>query len=105
MLQRITKRDTNCGMSYDVNSIGELVWAFGGDTEVARWLGITQPAVANWKVRSQIPPGWHLRLWARAKREGRSVNPAIFGFDVDDPEVDAVSIRGRPRRGLRAVAV
>lgn len=69
---------------YDINTIHELVDDLGGDTVVARWLGISQPAVAAWKVRQQIPPGWHIRLYAETARRGRSVNPAVFGLSEDD---------------------
>lgn len=69
---------------YDINSIGELVDALGGDTKVAHWLGISQPAVAAWKIRKHIPTGWHVRLLAELKKRGLSVNPEVFGLSEDD---------------------
>lgn len=69
---------------HDINSISELIDALGGDTKVARWLGISQPAVAAWKPRGHIPPGWHMRLWAELTRRGHSVNPEVFGWSEDD---------------------
>ena len=75
---------------YDINSITELVDAFGGDTKLANRLGISQPAVAAWKPRGHIPPGWHMRLWSELTRRGYSVNPEVFGWSEDDiaPLVD-----------------
>lgn len=69
---------------HDINSIVELVDALGGDTKVARWLGISQPGVALWKIRNHIPPGWHMRLWAELTRRGYSVNPEVFGLSESD---------------------
>ena len=69
---------------YDINTIDELVEALGGDTKVGRWLGISQPAVAAWKMRRHIPPGWHMRLWAELTRLGHSVNPEVFGMSERD---------------------
>lgn len=68
---------------YDINSIDELVNALGGDTKVARWLGISQPAVAAWKARNHIPPGWHMRLLADLTKRGMTVNPEVFGLSED----------------------
>jgi len=69
---------------YEIRTIDELVEALGGDTVVAHWLGISQPAVANWKVRGQIASGWHLRILARLKQERRLVDPALFGLTADE---------------------
>lgn len=85
-------------MGYDIDSIGELVAAFGGDSAVARWLGVTQSAVANWKARNNIPVGWHSRFSRRAKLEGFSINPAVFGFDDDDTAILAYVTRPRAAR-------
>lgn len=69
---------------YHIRSIDELITALGGDTVVADWLGISQPAVANWKVRGQIASGWHLRLLAETRRRGLSVDPAVFDLREDE---------------------
>jgi hypothetical protein len=82
---------------YDICSIDELVDVLGGDTEVASWLGISQPAVANWKVRGQIASGWHLRILARLKKEKRRADPAIFGLT----EEEACGLFDRPSRRAR----
>jgi len=85
-----------------ITTIDDLVTALGGDTALADWLGISQPAVANWKVRGSIPPGWHLRILARLRREGRTIDPSVFGLTNSE----FVELFGRPigRAEARAVA-
>jgi len=78
-LTNITARDTDWLM-YDINTIAELIERLGGDTTLARHFGITQPAVANWKVRGEIGAGWHMRLYAMARRMNLTINPAVFGM-------------------------
>ena len=65
---------------YDITTIEDLISALGGDTVVAAWLDISQPAVANWKVRGEIPGGWHMRLFARVVGMGMTIDPAVFGL-------------------------
>ena len=77
----------------EISTIEDLVDALGGDTAVARWLNISQPAVANWKTRQDIPPGWHLRIFARLRSEHRHVDPALFGMTREE----ARSLCGPPR--------
>lgn len=71
-------------MAYQINSIDDLVAALGGDSEVAAWLGISQPAVAMWKSRGHIGSGWHLRLVAEIRRRGMTVDPNVFGLTERD---------------------
>lgn len=69
---------------YDINTIDELVEELGGDTAVARQFGITQPAVANWKIRGNIGPGWHMRLYAELRGRHKTVNPNVFGMSEEE---------------------
>jgi hypothetical protein len=71
-------------MSYEITSIDDLIAALGGDTEVADWLGISQPAVGMWKSRGHIGSGWHLRLLAECRRRGLTVDPQVFGLHERD---------------------
>jgi hypothetical protein len=68
----------------DIETIEQLVEFFGGDTAVADWLGISQPAVAQWKSRGQIGAGWHLRLYAEIRRRGATVEPSVFGLTTEE---------------------
>lgn len=63
-----------------INSIDELIEAFGGASDLGRQLGITQEAVSNWKARGEIPSGWHLRLAVDAAAMGWQVDPIVWGF-------------------------
>jgi hypothetical protein len=66
---------------YDIETIDGLISALGGDTAVANDLGISQPAVANWKVRGEIPGGWHMRLFAKVIELELAMDlQAVFGL-------------------------
>ncbi len=69
---------------YDINTIEELINALGGNTILAAELHVAQPAVANWKVRGQIPTGWHMRLYALLAKQGLTLNPEVFGMTEDE---------------------
>lgn len=71
-------------MIYDIDTIGGLIERFGGPSSLGRQLGVTQEAVSMWRIRGSIPTGWHMRLAARAAREGLRVNPSVWGLDEDD---------------------
>lgn len=74
---------------YDIKTIDDLVEALGGDTAVAAELNISQPAVANWKARKEIPGGWHMRLMAKLVARGLTVDTlSVFNL----PDADAVII-------------
>lgn len=86
---------------YDINTIDELVLELGGDTAVANRFGLTQPAVANWKIRGHITPGWHMRLYADALSHGKTVNPIVFDMTEDQFAPLAAT---RHRSSVRALA-
>jgi hypothetical protein len=74
---------------YDIKSIDALIDALGGDTALASELGVSQPAVANWKARGEIPGGWHMRLMAKLVARGLTVDTlAVFGL----PDAEAMII-------------
>lgn len=87
-----------------IETVEEVVDALGGDTKVADWLGISQPAVAAWKSRESIPGGWHLRIYARLLTMGLECDPKVFGLTVDEASIlrnslhppDAAPKRQRP---------
>ena len=85
---------------YDINSIDELVEELGGDTALALKLGISQPAVANWKIRQHIGPGWHMRLYAELTGRSRTVNPCVFGMSEEQFAPLAVAKTGSSQRAF-----
>lgn len=70
-----------------ISTIKELVDYFGGDTKLGEMLGISQPAVAQWKLRNQIASAWHARLIAEIKRRGVTVDASVFGLSAEDISV------------------
>jgi hypothetical protein len=88
-------------MRYDINTIDELVTALGGDTAVARWIGISQPAVGKWKERNKVPPEWNWRIAAELRRRKLTFHPAVLGID----ERDAVCLIGRQCRSTNRASV
>jgi hypothetical protein len=90
-------------MMQHVETVEDVVDALGGDTQVAAWLGISQPAVAAWKSREAIPGGWHLRIYARLLAMGIECDPKVFGLTADEASVLQNSLhppepeRKRPR--------
>jgi hypothetical protein len=90
-------------MTATLSTIDDLIEALGGDTSVADWLGISQPAVANWKARKEIPPGWHLRILARLKAERMTADPSIFGLTEQEAR-ELFGPRPLVRRRARADA-
>lgn len=85
-----------------IRTIDELVSEFDGDTSLAEFLGISQSAVAQWKVRGQIASGWHLRLLAELTRRGRTVHPEVFGLTEDEAGVLFDKLRPKRRPEIRA---
>ena len=51
--------------SYDINTAAGLFEALGGDKAVARELGVPATEPRRWAISGCIPPGWHLRLYAK----------------------------------------
>lgn len=67
-----------------ITTIPEFVDACGGDSTLAKQLGLTYKAVAQWKARNHIASGYHLRLLAYAKKRGINVAPSVFGLSEED---------------------
>lgn len=63
-----------------IETVSQLVKAFGGTVALAKWAGVTPSVVSNWKERGHIPTGWHLRLYLECKQRKLNVSPALFGL-------------------------
>lgn len=64
-----------------IRTVRELVDAFGGTGETAKFLGIVPSNVSNWLADDDIPRGHHLPLWLEAQRRGFRVSKRVFGLD------------------------
>lgn len=63
-----------------IETIGDLVAAFGGTGALASWLDVVPSCVSNWKQEGAIPRGYHLTIYLESKKRGLELHPRIFGF-------------------------
>lgn len=72
-------------MSKTLRNIHDIVAAFGGYDELAKWAGYEHASgAANWLSRG-IPPAYHMRLSLEARRRGYILDPeSVFGLEPDD---------------------
>lgn len=66
---------------FDIETIDDLIGAFGGPSKLGAHLGIGDTAVHNWAARGFVPPSWHLRLFVDLKARGATVNPELFELE------------------------
>ncbi len=69
-----------------LSTIDDVIDEMGGPTAIAAWLNISQSAVSNWRIRNEIPMGWHYRLARHAERLGMRIDDAVFNLDPNDPK-------------------
>lgn len=79
-----------------LRTVSDVVQAFGGPAETAKWAGHGPSAICNWVARGFIPPGWHYRMSKWAAEHGYEISPAVFGED------DAKPVRKRQRADAHA---
>jgi len=73
----------NLHMKKRIDTISDLVNAFGGTAKLAELLDVGMSAVSNWKNAEEVPPGWHLRLFIEANKRGFEIEPEFFGTPAD----------------------
>lgn len=73
-------------MAHAISSIEQFLNALGGDVEIAKNYGVSKQCVSMWRTRNHISSGFHLRLWAEAKRKGLDVCPSVFGLNSKEAE-------------------
>ena len=71
-------------MRYDINSLDELIAAFGGPSKAADEYDITPQAICDWRAKGYLPPSRHLQVILALKRRGKSCNPALFDCTDED---------------------
>lgn len=81
-----------------IRTVDEVIDALGGDTAVGKRFRLSQPAVANWRMRREIPGAWHLRILVELRRMELEFDPAIFGLVGDDAEALRSIAPDRPKR-------
>ena len=68
-------------MTKRIETVAQLVKAFGGTGKLAEWADVVPSTVSNWKDQGHIPPGWHLRLYLECQRRKINVSPELFGIE------------------------
>jgi predicted SpoU family rRNA methylase len=63
-----------------IETVAQLVKAFGGTFALAKWADVVPSTVSNWKEQGHIPPGWHLRLYLECQQRKLNVAPKLFGL-------------------------
>lgn len=74
-------------------TVRATIRALGGTSQVAKWAGVSMPAVSNWIAEGFIPPGYHMQFHLAVEHRGDCIHPSVFGLDET----------GRPLRARRAV--
>lgn len=64
-----------------IHTVKDLISAWGGHEELARWADVGPTAVSNWKTWNEIPGGYHLPLYLEAKARGLRLAPQLFGYE------------------------
>lgn len=65
-----------------------LVNKYGGQTALAKALGVRQSAVAYWVKQNAIPGKWHQKLLSLAQEQGVDMLPTdLLGIDVGSQDV------------------
>ena len=64
-----------------LKSVDEVVEAVGGNAAVASLAGVKASAVSNWKARGSIPAEYFLIFSGFLTANGKSFDPAVFGFN------------------------
>jgi hypothetical protein len=72
-----------CCASYDLNTVAALIHAIGGHSAIAREFGIALDEPRRWELSGHIPPGWHLRVFARVLLLEKTVAPVVLGYPAD----------------------
>ena len=63
-----------------IETIDELVEAFGKTGKFARMLDVVPSAVSNWKADGAIPRGYHLQIYLEARRRRLRLSPKVFNM-------------------------
>ena len=77
--------------NYDINTVAGLIDVLGGERAVAVDLDVGAGEPHRWAISGHIPPGWHLRLFAKILLLKRSVAPVVFGFPADSEDWQALA--------------
>ncbi len=63
-----------------LTTVDEVIETIGGATAVAGIAGVGLPAVSNWRARGKFPSNMFLVVSKVLQENGKTVDPALFGF-------------------------
>lgn len=63
-----------------IETVSDLVAAFGGTGAMAEWLDVGPSTVSNWKALGFIPNGYHLRIYLECQARGIDIAPSVVGL-------------------------
>lgn len=79
-----------------IETVPQLVTAFGGTKALADWADVVPSTVSNWKDHGHIPNGWHFRLYLECRKRKLKISPKLFNIG------ERLNTRSRRVNGGRA---
>lgn len=71
-------------LEYDGDmTVKQVIDKLGGNREVAELLGVTPPAVSNWKAFGRFPERLHFRLYKICQDRGIELPESLFSRRED----------------------
>jgi hypothetical protein len=65
-----------------IRTVDEAIEALGGTQRASEELGVSPPAISNWKFRGNIPSDKFMLVTAALKVAGKTIDPRLFGFEL-----------------------
>lgn len=65
-------------------TVDEVIEALGGTAAAAALIGVSAPAVSNWRERGKIAPDKFLLVREALKSLGKDVDPCVFAFKLSE---------------------
>lgn len=81
--------------TYDINTVAGLIQAMGGYSATAREFGVALDEPRRWELTGRIPPGWHLRVFAKVLLLEQTVAPVVFGYPSESDGWQALTRASR----------
>jgi DNA-binding transcriptional regulator YdaS (Cro superfamily) len=63
-----------------LKSVEDIIDALGGTAAAANLLGLSRPAISNWKHRRSIPPENFFAISGALAKKRLRADSAVFGF-------------------------
>lgn len=67
-----------------LTTVDEVIKALGGTAAAAGLLGVSAPAVSNWRERGKIAPDKFLLVREALSALGKDVDPCVFAFKLTE---------------------